>query len=63
MSDETTTATPQREAAQHIACTDCEREITVCCFCDDPWCEVPMCDRCVRTALHEALKEPHVHGG
>ena len=46
-----------------IVCRDCDRRITVCCFCDDPSCKLPMCDRCVRTALHEAVKQPHVHGG
>ena len=51
------------EVRDPIVCADCDRRIEICCFCEDPDCRVAVCDRCVRTALRESVKQPHSHGG
>jgi hypothetical protein len=44
-------------------CSDCDREIEFCFFCDEPGCEHALCYRCVTLALREEVAEPHGHGG
>jgi hypothetical protein len=45
-----------------VVCTGCDREIEICCFCDEN-CGHELCYRCVVFDLHESLPQPHVHGG
>jgi hypothetical protein len=61
MTQDSTTSDNPVEA--RVVCSDCDRAIEVCWFCQDPECDQAICDRCIRTALHESLKLPHVHGG
>ena len=44
-------------------CGDCDREIEVCFFCDEPVCGHALCYRCVVIDLREEVAEPHGHGG
>jgi hypothetical protein len=61
MSKEAETSDNPVEA--QVVCGDCDRAIEVCWFCQDPQCDQAICDRCIRTALHESVKLPHIHGG
>jgi len=44
-------------------CSECERQIDGCAFCDDPDCRTAVCYRCVSAALQEAGPRLHDHGG
>jgi hypothetical protein len=61
MTNQDTATDTQSRAA--VVCADCDREIEMCCFCQDEDCRVAVCDPCMRTALHESMKQPHAHGG
>lgn len=56
------TATDPREPILLI-CSECQREIDCCEFCDETDCGAAICYRCVNRALGQAMPQPHRHGG
>jgi hypothetical protein len=55
-----TTAT---EPAAQLICLECDRLLEACAFCDQEGCPSPSCYTCMAVDLHQALKQPHEHGG
>ncbi|HXF36527.1 MAG TPA: hypothetical protein VNO17_05020 [Actinomycetota bacterium] len=53
----------EREAPSPQRCARCGRPVEECAFCEREACREPICSRCLRIHLREALAEPHVHGG
>jgi hypothetical protein len=47
---------------EQVQCTSCDRDIEICCFCDER-CGHELCYQCVLLGLHEAVPQPHAHGG
>jgi hypothetical protein len=46
-----------------VRCTDCDRELEACSFCDEVDCGHALCYRCVALTVGSEITEPHVHGG
>jgi hypothetical protein len=46
-----------------LTCSQCDRGIEWCEFCDEMNCPFALCYRCVNEALGQALAQPHPHGG
>lgn len=45
------------------ACARCGAVIEGCAFCERDECLRPLCYRCVRIALAQEVRQPHLHGG
>ncbi len=44
-------------------CVQCGVAIESCAFCESDECRHPLCYRCVRIALAQEVRQPHLHGG
>ncbi len=44
-------------------CSQCDRRIDCCEFCQATSCRSPICYGCVQVALGQAVPQPHAHGG
>lgn len=49
--------------AEALECARCGERMDACGFCDEPDCQSPICSKCVASALHERMPQPHAHGG
>jgi hypothetical protein len=44
-------------------CSRCDGPIECCEFCEATDCRTPICHRCLRLAVGQAVVQPHAHGG
>lgn len=50
-------------SAPTVVCSACGRAIECCALCETIECRELLCYRCVRVAVRQELRQPHVHGG
>ena len=46
-----------------LLCSECNRSLEWCSFCDSAECRAAVCYRCLVIALGESVGQPHQHGG
>ncbi len=46
-----------------LLCSECDRSLDWCSFCDSDECRAAVCYSCLVIALGESLGQPHEHGG
>ncbi len=51
------------EGQSAVVCARCGIAIELCAFCEHDECRGPLCYRCVRVAMAQEVRQPHVHGG